>query len=181
MTPDENTLAPSAPVGPERTDDGPPVDSSRPWGRLGFRVIGTMKIASGLLLAAAGFGIFRMLNRDLGASLEHVVTRLHLDPENWVVHEALSRVAGIDRAHLRAIGLGTFFYALLHLVEGTGLILLKKWAEYLTVVATGSLLPVEVFEIARKVSAVRVGVFLVNVAIVAYLIVMLRHQHKSRV
>ena len=106
-------------------------------GRLGFRLIGAMKVASGLLLAAAGFGIFRMLNRDLGASLEHFVTRLHLDPENRLVHETVSRVAGIDQAHLKALGVGTFFYALLHLVEGTGLILLKPWAEYLTVIATG--------------------------------------------
>jgi uncharacterized membrane protein (DUF2068 family) len=143
-------------------------------GRLGLRLIGAMKVASAVLLAAAGFGIFRMVNRDLGAALEHTILRLHLDPENRVIQETVSRVADIDKAHLKALGVGTFFYAGLHLVEGTGLILMKHWAEYLTVIATGSLLPVELYEVARKVTAVRLGVLAVNVAILAYLIFKLR-------
>ena len=71
---------------------------------LGFRLIGLMKISSGLMLALAGFGIFRMMNRDLGESLERIVIHFHLDPENRLVHETVARVAGIDRAHLKANG-----------------------------------------------------------------------------
>jgi uncharacterized membrane protein (DUF2068 family) len=71
---------------------------------------------------------------------------------------------------------GTFFYALLHLVEGTGLVLRRRWAEYLTVVATGSLLPLEFYEIARKFSVLRVGVLAINLAIVAYVIARLRRR-----
>jgi uncharacterized membrane protein (DUF2068 family) len=145
---------------------------------LGFRVIGAMKIASGILLIAAGFGIFRLLNHDLGAETDHIVKRLHLDPENRLVHEVLSRVAGISRGQLKGLGIGTFFYALLHLVEGTGLIFVRPWAEYLTVIATSSLLPLEVYEIARRPTLVRFGVFLINVAILLYLIVKIRQQRK---
>jgi uncharacterized membrane protein (DUF2068 family) len=149
-------------------------------GEPGFRVIGALKVASGVLLAAAGFGIFRLMNADLGGSVERFVTRLHLDPENRVVHEALAAISGVDRAHLKAIGAGTFAYALLHLVEGTGLLLRRRWAGYLTVVMTGSLLPLEVYEISRKVSAVRLGVLAVNGAILAYLVVTLRAEARAR-
>lgn len=148
--------------------------SSEGRSQLGFRLIGAMKLAGGLLLAAAGFGIFRMIHRDIGTSLEHLVTRFHLDPENRVVHETLSRVAGIDRAQMKALGLGTFFYAILETAEGIGLILLKRWAEWLTVIATASLLPLELFEIAHKVSAVRIGVLIVNIFVLIYMIVKLR-------
>ena len=72
--------------------------------------------------------------------------------------------------------MGTFFYALLHLVEGTGLVTRRRWAEYLTVVATGSLLPFEVYEIARKFSVIRAGILAVNLAIVAYVIARLRQR-----
>jgi uncharacterized membrane protein (DUF2068 family) len=106
------------------------------------------------------------------------VTRLHLDPENRLVHAAAEKVAGIDQARLRALGAGSFFYALLESVEGVGLIRRRHWAEYLTVIATGSLLPLEVIELSHKISVIRVGVFLANIAILVYLLVMLRRGRK---
>jgi uncharacterized membrane protein (DUF2068 family) len=156
-----------------------PARPAPPRGPLGLRLIGLMKIGSGLLLAAAGFGIFRTIDRDLGASLEGFVTRLHLDPENRLVQETVSRVANIDKPHLQAIGAGTFFYAILHLVEGTGLFLVKRWAEYLPVFATASLLPVELYEVARKVTALRVGVMLVNVVVLVYVVARVRQQRSA--
>jgi uncharacterized membrane protein (DUF2068 family) len=139
-----------------------------------------MKLASGCALAAAGFGIFRLLNKDLGTALDHFVTRLHLDSENRMIHEVIRRISGIDHKHLKLIGVGTFFYALLHLVEGTGLVLRKRWAEFLTVIATGSLLPLEAYEIVVKVRPVKIMVLLVNLGIVIYLIVKLLQQHRER-
>jgi uncharacterized membrane protein (DUF2068 family) len=147
---------------------------------LGFRIIGAMKLASALLLGVAGFGIFRLMNRDLGEALEHFASRLHLDPENRLVHEVVYRAAGIDRAHLKALGAGTFFYALLEGLEGVGLLLRRRWAEYLTVIATALLLPLEVYEIARKPTALRVAVLLANLAILVYLIVKLIQAHRAR-
>ncbi|HMB02871.1 MAG TPA: DUF2127 domain-containing protein [Isosphaeraceae bacterium] len=147
----------------------------------GFRIIGGLKLASALLLGAAGFGIFRLLNKDLGEALEHVASRLHLDPESRLVHEAIYRLAGIDRAHLKAIGAGTFFYAFLETVEGVGLLLQRRWAEYLTIIATGLLLPLEVYEIARKANAVRVAVLLANLAILVYLILKLLQDRRARI
>ena len=165
-------------------DENKPVPGETPHrstrkGTLGFRLIGAMKLGSAVLLAAAGFGIFRMLNRDVGEVVERWVTRMHLDPDNTLVHETVSRVSGIDRGHLKALGVGTFFYALLHLVEGTGLILLQHWAEYLTVIATGSLLPLELYEIAQKRTALRFAVLTVNVVVLAYLVVKLRQQRSA--
>ena len=156
------------------------MDPSSGQGTLGFRLIGALKLATAALLAAAGFGIFRLLNKDLGGVLEQAALRLHLDPENRLVQEAVSRVSGIDRAHLKAIGAGTFFYAVLHTVEGVGLLLRRHWAEYLTIVATGLLLPVEVYEIARKTSALRVTVLLGNLAILVYLVVKVRQRRRAR-
>ena len=143
---------------------------------LGLRVVGAMKLASGLVLGAAGLGLFRLMDQDGGEALGHLVARLHLDPDDRLVHGALARLAGLDREHLEAIGVGTLFYALLHLVEGTGLVLRRRWAEYLTVVATGSLLPLEFYEVARKFRVLRVGVLAINLAIVAYVIARLRRR-----
>ena len=67
-----------------------------------------------------------------------------------------------------------FAYAALFLTEGIGLWRDRRWAEYLTIVATGSLVPLEVFELARKVTAVRIGALVVNLLIVVYLVGRLR-------
>lgn len=139
-----------------------------------------MKLATALMLGAAGFGIFRLLDGDLGAVLEQFATRLHLDPEGWVVHEAVARVSGIDRSQLKALGVGASFYAALELAEGVGLLLRRRWAEYLTIVATALLLPPEVYEIAQKASAVRIAVLLANLAVLAYLIVKMWQGHRAR-
>jgi uncharacterized membrane protein (DUF2068 family) len=142
-------------------------------------VIGGLKLATGVLLAAAGFGIFRLMNHDLGETIEHLVLRFRLDPENRLVHAAVNKVAGIDHARLRAVGAGTFFYAFLESVEGVGLLQRRHWAEYLTIVATASLLPVEITELIHKLSAMRLVVFAANLAIVVYLIVRLRRDRQA--
>jgi len=69
---------------------------------------------------------------------------------------------------------GTFVYATLVITEGCGLLAQQVWAEYLTVVATASLIPVEIYELQKHLTALKVGVIVVNIAMVAYLIILLR-------
>ena len=68
---------------------------------------------------------------------------------------------------LAAVLLG---YALLEGVEALGLWLIKRWAEYLTFVATAILLPFEVYELVNRVSVLKIIGFLINLAVVVYLI-----------
>jgi uncharacterized membrane protein (DUF2068 family) len=147
---------------------------------VGLRVIGVLKLISGATALLVGIGVFRFLGHDPGPRAERIISHLGLDPHNYIIHEAISRITGIDRTHLRALEAGTFFYAGLHTVEGIGLILGYHWAEYLVIVATGSLIPFELYEIARKLSPIRVSLLVVNVAIVIYLIVTLRKDRRER-
>ena len=55
-------------------------------------------------------------------------------------------------------------------MEGVGLWLGRRWAEYLTVIATGSLIPFEIYEMVRKLSPPRLIALILNVAVVIYLI-----------
>jgi uncharacterized membrane protein (DUF2068 family) len=72
--------------------------------------------------------------------------------------------------------LGSFIYAGLFLVEGTGLWLRKRWGEWLTVIVTSSLIPVEIYEIHRHLTVAKLGVLALNLAIVIYLILHMRRQ-----
>jgi len=147
---------------------------------LGFEVIGTYKLITGLVALALGIWSLCFLDHDPERGLGRVILRLGLDPHNHVIHSVFSALTGADRKHLRAIEAGTFFYALLHLIEGIGLILGHDWAGYLVVFATSSLIPFEVFQIARKTSLLRISLLALNVGIVVYLIATLRKEHAMR-
>jgi uncharacterized membrane protein (DUF2068 family) len=156
------------------------MDKSAKPGYFGFKVIGIYKLVSGAMALGIGIGLFRFLGHDPGPAAERFVAHLGLDPHNQIIHELLTRITGIDRAHLRALQVGTYLYALLHAVEGIGLFLERDWAGYLVIVASGSLIPFEVYEIVRKFTYLRIALFLVNVGIVIYLIDALRKERRAR-
>jgi uncharacterized membrane protein (DUF2068 family) len=149
-------------------------------GRVGFRIIGGLKFVSGLLLFAAGLGMFRLFQGDLGTELDWLARHLKLDPDSHLFHTALAWVTGLDRKSLRAIEAGTFFYALLHLIEGSGLYLERDWAGYLTIVATSALVPFEGYEVVHKVNLLKLAVLVVNLGFVAYVVVKLREERRQR-
>ena len=62
-------------------------------------------------------------------------------------------------------------YALVEGIEAVGLWYQRRWAEYLTFLVTASLLPLEVYELTNRLSPFKILAFVVNVAVVAYLLV----------
>jgi len=60
-------------------------------------------------------------------------------------------------------------YAALEATEGVGLAMRRRWAEYLTVIATGILIPYEAYEVVRRPTFFKVGALFLNLAVVGYL------------
>src|SRR5215475_7985664 len=118
-------------------------------------LIGAFKLIKAALLIAAGIGILKLLHKDVGEVVEHWINILRIDPDNRLVHSFLVKVFSVDDRRLKAIGVGTFCYAGLFLTEGSGLLLRKRWAEYFTIVVTGSFLPLEVYELVKHASVAK--------------------------
>jgi uncharacterized membrane protein (DUF2068 family) len=137
---------------------------------IGFRIIGVYKLVTAVLSLALGFGLFRLFRSDVRASLEVLVRLVRLDPENVFIHAVISRLAGIDRRQLLWIEAGTFYYAILHTIEGIGILRGKRWGGILIILATASLIPLECYEIWRRRSPVRIAALILNLGIVIYLI-----------
>jgi len=107
---------------------------------------------------------------------ERLLSMLSSGTERRVTQAALSRITSMGPTRIAALGVGAFLYATLFLVEGIGLWLQRRWAEYLTVVATASFIPFEIYEVVRRVTATRIVALVVNIAILVYLIVRLRRR-----
>ena len=141
-----------------------------------LRLIAAFKLLKGFLLLAVAVGALRLLHQDVAFVAATWIDQLHLDPDGRVIEPLLGRLAGVDDRTLKKIGAGSLFYAALMLTEGVGLMRGKRWAEYLTIVASASLVPPEIYEIVRHVTVTRVGVLVLNLVIVGYLVVRVRRE-----
>lgn len=89
--------------------------------------------------------------------------------QGFIVTE-LERLANVRSGAVDVVMLTALGYFALELVEAIGLWHERRWAEYLTVVATSGLLPFEILELTRRVTVVRIGALVVNIAIVVWLV-----------
>ena len=71
---------------------------------------------------------------------------------------------------MREVGIGLLGFGLLEGIEAVGLWFAKRWAEYLTFLATAILLPLEIYEIIHRRSGLKIVGFLINLAVVVYLL-----------
>lgn len=139
-------------------------------------LIGAFKLFKGLMLLAVGIGALRLLHKDVADVAAHWVDILRVDPDNRYVHRILTKLWSVDDLKLEEISAGTFFYAALLLTEGTGLLLRKRWGEYCAVVITSSFIPLEIFELLKRLTIAKSVVIAVNALIVWYLVANLRRE-----
>ncbi|MGA9039101.1 MAG: DUF2127 domain-containing protein [Terriglobales bacterium] len=142
-----------------------------------LRLIAVFKLTKAALLIVVAAGAVKLLHKDVASVVEHLVEWLKLDPNNHYINIALEKASKISPNKIKALGLGSLIYAGLFLTEGIGLWLEKRWAEWFTAIITSSLVPLEVYEIFRRASAVKIMVLLINVAIVAYLVYRIRNKN----
>jgi uncharacterized membrane protein (DUF2068 family) len=146
-----------------------------PW----LVVIAVFKLFKGVLLIALGLGAFRLLNPVTVHRLTDWLLHFSLTTGQRFVDKAVDLLSKLTRGHAAALGLGAILYGALFTVEGVGLWKGKRWAEYLTVIATSTLIPFEVYELTRRLTMVRVSALVVNVAAVIYLVYRLRHPRET--
>jgi uncharacterized membrane protein (DUF2068 family) len=141
-------------------------------------LIALFKLVKALALIAVGIGALKYLHKDLAASVLHWVNVLRVDPDNRFIQPILAKAFSVTPKQLKELSTGTFFYAALLLIEGIGLMLRKHWAEYFTIITTGALLPLEIYELAKHVTIAKAIVLVVNAAIVWYLVVRVRSRRR---
>ena len=146
-----------------------------------LRLISIFKLIKSALFFAAGIGVLHLFHKDVGERLEQLLNHLHVDPDNRYARQLIKQVGRWTNTDLKlaAISLISFFYSALFGTEGVGLWLRKRWAEWFVVIVTGSLLPVEIYEIVHKVNAAKIILTTANLLILVYLIVVIRRKQKK--
>ncbi|HLI76720.1 MAG TPA: DUF2127 domain-containing protein [Acidobacteriaceae bacterium] len=162
-----------------RGQAGSPDDPCSSAERRGLFLVGVFKLSKAVFFTSVGAGALHLVHRNLGDLVMRLIDSLPIDPEGRVVGMIMDKTDLIDAHDLRRIGAGAFIYALLCLVEGTGLLMRKTWAEYFTVVLTALGLPVESFEILHRFNWYKVGALAINLVILLYLLWVLKKRGKN--
>lgn len=145
----------------------------------GLLLIGIFKLLKSAFFFAVGMGAIHLLHKDIGNVAMSLAQALHFDVESRFVTLLVEKADLVDVHRLREVGFGTFGYSALAHIEGTGLMLEKVWAEYLTLGLTISFLPWELYELVRFPDLIRLTLLLANLVVLLYIVWLLRRKKKT--
>ncbi|WP_203964103.1 DUF2127 domain-containing protein [Actinocatenispora thailandica] len=175
------TYAVGAPAGGGPADHAPLIPRGAAIrDRLIIRILAVERFLRGLLIAAAALAVwwFRDSQVDLSRVFESdlplvrpLADKFGYDLTDSPIVDEIRKSFTLSHTVLLVIAAALLGYALIELVEGVGLWLVKRWAEYFTVVATAAFLPLEIYELSEKFTWLRIGALLFNVVAVIYLLV----------
>ncbi len=144
-----------------------------------LRFLAVERWARGLIIVLGAFVVYKFradhdaISRGFDEDLpliRPIAEKLHFNLDDSSIVHTLQTVIHTETGTLGWVALGLLGYGILQLVEGTGLWLLKRWGEYFAVVATSLGLPIEIYELAERVTALRIGALALNLAAVLYIL-----------
>jgi uncharacterized membrane protein (DUF2068 family) len=143
-------------------------------------MIAVFKFVKAATLIAVGVGALRLIGSDLRDQANTMFDALGHSIDVFPVLKLLRDIGALAPNSLKLAGAGAFLYAALFVTEGVGLWRQRRWAEYLTVVATASFIPFEVYELVLQRTWPRIGALVVNILVVLYLLYRLKNPLMSQ-
>ena len=134
-----------------------------------LRTIALYKLIKVLLLLAVAYGELRLRDASIAAKLLSWAQARPYGLEHRIVTQLLEWFSGLSVSRVNALRIVTLGYAAVFAVEGVGLWMQKRWAEWLTTIITASLIPLEAWEMFLRPTIGKALILLANAAIVAYL------------
>jgi uncharacterized membrane protein (DUF2068 family) len=169
---------PARPAAPAREEIELPLRGKSLRDRIVLRLIAIDRAFHFVVLAA--LGVLVLVFSENRATLRHDFFKVVADLQGGTVAgsghahhgflHTLDNLFTTSSAHLHELGAVLLCYAAVEGIEAVGLWYQRRWAEYLTFLVTASLLPLEVYEIAHRASPLKIVAFIINVAVVIYLL-----------
>jgi len=145
-----------------------------------LRAVASVEFFKGLIVLLAGFGVLSLVHRDAWDVAESFLAWLHISPDTHYAQVFLNLADQVTDTKLWLVALGALAYSTLRFLEAYGLWMERAWAEWLALVAGSLLLPFEVRELMRGITAWRSALFVGNVAVVLYMLHVIRDNRRQR-
>ncbi len=134
-----------------------------------LRTVALFEAFKGALVLAAGCGLLALFHGDAQRFADALVGRLHLNPAKNTPQVFLRLLENISNSQLWALAGFAALYASLRFIEAYGLWRGRRWAEWLAALSGGIYVPVEIYELTRGVSWIKLAALILNAAVVAYM------------
>lgn len=145
-----------------------------------LRAVASVEFIKGLVVLLAGFGVLSLVHRDAWDVAESFLEWLHISPEAHYAQVFLNLADQVTDAKLWGVALLALGYSALRFAEAYGLWRERAWAEWLALISGAIYLPFEIYELVRRLDWIPLVIFLVNLAVVLYM-VYLRMQARASV
>ncbi|MDX6349933.1 MAG: hypothetical protein QOF84_4723 [Streptomyces sp.] len=169
-----------APHGSGPADRAPEVPRGRALRDLFIlRFLAVERILRGLFIVLAAWAVWKFSNSQDAVHrlfennltvFRPIAQHFHYDIDHSPVVDTIRKTFEYKHSTLVIVAVALLAYALIEIIEGVGLWMTKRWAEYLTVVATAAFLPLEIYELTEKTSWIKIATLVLNVLAVLYIL-----------
>ena len=146
----------------------------------GLRAIAVFEAFKGAVVLTAGFGLLSFLGQDNEQFAERIIRHLHLDPANHYPKVFITAMAETADSRLVLFAGFATLYAGVRFAEAYGLWHERRWAEWFAALSGAVYIPVEIYELAQRITWLRITAVVVNVAVVAYMVWLLTENRRKR-
>jgi uncharacterized membrane protein (DUF2068 family) len=135
-----------------------------------FRAVIFLLVAAGVVKFSGSREKWQhVLDRDMPL-LKPLADQVGWDPDNSKLVRDITHAFSLSSSTLQWIAIALAGYALIEIVEAVGLWLMQRWGEYFAVIATSVFLPLEIYELTEKVTALRLFALVINIVAVIWLL-----------
>ena len=148
--------------------------------RRALRAVAFFEFVKGVFVLFMGVCALLLVHQDVWLIAQSLLAAFHVNPDRHFAQVFLDYADNVTDTHLWAAARIAFAYSTLRFAEAYGLWRGRSWAEWVAFVSGTLLLPFEIRELLRGVTALRSALFLGNLAIVAYMLYLLRENRRQR-
>ena len=140
-----------------------------------LRGIATLELAKGMIVLLAACGVLLLVRReDPWDIADGLLKLLHISPDHHFAQVFLDWADSLTSAKIWTVAAAALSYSILRFLEAYGLWYARAWAEWIALISGSLYLPFEIYKLIHKQNLFHISVFLVNVAIVLYMIYALK-------
>ncbi len=141
-----------------------------------LRAVATLEVTKGMIVLLAACGVLLLMQREDPWDIADSLLRLlHISPDHHFAQVFLDWADSLTSAKIWTVAAAGLSYSVLRFLEAYGLWYARAWAEWIALISGTLYLPFEIYKLVHKQSLFHIAVFLINVAIVLYMIYALKN------